>query len=65
MPVDDYIHIIVIPEGNIELRLEVDQYARSLKNPSKFVIIAPKQMMNPIRRSHRDLYEYLDTRYWS
>ena len=43
----------------------VDQYARSLKNPSKFVIIAPKQMMNPIRRSHRDLYEYLDTRYWS
>ena len=65
LPVDDYIHIIVIPEGNIELRLEVDQYARSLKNPSKFVIIAPKQMMNPIRRSHRDLYEYLDTRYWS
>lgn len=64
LPVDDYLHINVIPEGNVELRSEVSHYAEGLKDASKFIIMDPRQMMQPIKNTHQELYNYLETRYW-
>ena len=62
-PVDDYIHINVIPEGNIELRSEIECYPKGLKDSSKFIVIDPRQLMMPIKDLYRDLYNYLEERY--
>ena len=64
LPVDDYLHINVIPNGNEELRKEISAYAQELKDVSKFIIIDPKQLMCPVKDTHSDLYNYLDSRYW-
>jgi hypothetical protein len=64
LPVDDYLHIIMIPEGNVELRSEVSHYAEDLKDASIFMIMDPRQMMQPIKNTHQELYNYLETRYW-
>ena len=64
LPVDDYLHINVIPNGNEELRKEISAYAQGLKDVSKFIIIDPKQLMCPVKDTHSDLYNYLDSRYW-
>jgi len=64
LPVVDYLHINVIPNGNEELRKEISTYAQGLKDVSKFIVIDPKQLMCPIKDTHSDLYNYLDARYW-
>ena len=64
LPVDDYLHINVIPNGNEELRKDISTYAQGLKDASKFIVIDPKQLMCPIKDTHSDLYNYLDARYW-
>ena len=64
LPVDDYLHINVIPNGNEELRKEINTYAQGLKDASKFIVIDPKQLMCSIKDTHSDLYNYLDARYW-
>ena len=64
LPVDDYLHINVIPNGNEELRKEISAYAQGLKDVSKFIIIDPKQLMCPVKDTHSDLYNYLNSRYW-
>jgi len=64
LPVDDYIHINVIPDGNEELRKDISTYAQGLKDASKFIVIDPKKLMLPIKATHTDLYNYLDARYW-
>ena len=64
LPVDDYLHINVIPNGNSELRKNISSYAQGLKDASKFIVIDPKQLMCPIKDTHSDLYNYLDARYW-
>ena len=65
LPVDDYLHINVIPNGNSELRKDISSYAQGLKDVSKFIVIDPKELMFPIKDTHSDLYNYLDARYWS
>ena len=64
LPVDDYLHINVIPNGNSELRKDISSYAQGLKDVSKFIVIDPKELMFPIKDTHSDLYNYLDARYW-
>jgi hypothetical protein len=64
LPVDDYLHINVIPNGNEELRKDISTYAQGLKDASKFIVIDPKQLMCPIKDTRSDLYNYLDARYW-
>lgn len=64
LPVDDYLHINVIPEGNVELRSEISLYSEGLKDKTKFVIVDPRKLMEPIKDTHKDLYNYLETRYW-
>ena len=57
-------NINVIPEGNIELRSDIGHYSEGLKDNGKFVLVSPKQLMQPIKETHQDLYNYLETRYW-
>ena len=64
LPVDDYLHINVIPEGNIELRSEVNHYSEGLKDKDKFIIVNPMVLLLPIKDTHKDLYNYLESRYW-
>ena len=64
LPVDDYLHINVIPEGNVELRSEISLYPEGLKDKDKFIIVDPRKLMEPIKDTHKDLYNYLETRYW-
>jgi hypothetical protein len=64
LPVDDYLHINVIPEGNVELRSEISLYPEGLKDKNKFIIVDPRKLMEPIKDTHTDLYNYLETRYW-
>ena len=64
LPVDDYLHINVIPGGNVELRSEVSLFPEGLKDKGKFIILEPSKLMLPIKGTHRDLYNYLESRYW-
>ena len=63
-PVDNYLHINVIPNGNKELLKDISTYAQGLKDVSKFIVVDPKELMSPIKATHSDLYNYLDERYW-
>lgn len=64
LPVDDYLHINVIPEGNVELRSEVTHFSEGLKDKGKFIILEPRKLMLSIKNTHQDLYNYLESRYW-
>ena len=64
LPVDDYLHLNVIPNGNRELRKDISTYSQGLKDVSKFVVVDPKELLSPIKDTHSDLYNYLDARYW-
>ena len=37
---------------------------KGLKDNGKFVLVSPKQLMQPLNETHQDLYNYLETRYW-
>ena len=64
LPVDDYLHINVIPDGNVELLSEVSHYPEGLRDKGKFIIVDPRKLMQPIKVFHQKLYEYLESRYW-
>lgn len=64
LPVDDYLHINVVPKGNVELLSEVSHYSEGLKDKGKFIIVDPRELMQPIKDTHQELYNYLETRYW-
>jgi len=64
LPVDDYLHINVIPEGNVELRSEISLYFGGLKDMGKFILIDPREMLQSVKDTHSDLYNYLEARYW-
>ena len=64
LPVDDYLHINVIPEENVELRSEVSLFPEGLKDEGKFIVLEPRKLMQPIKNTHHDLYNYLESRYW-
>ena len=64
VPVDDYQHINVIPEGNVELSSEVNLFPEGLKDDGKFIMLDPRKLMLPIKETHQDLYNYLESRYW-
>lgn len=70
---DDYLHIHVIPEGNRDLldkRYKVsgkgmeETWREMLANQSKYVIITPKKLMEPVAPRYPELTSYLMRRYW-
>ena len=44
--------------------MDKDKILKVLKDNGKFALVSPKQLMQPIKETHQDLYNYLETRYW-
>ena len=61
-----FFHIIVIPEGNKEMRDDAEIFGFSLKQheTNSYQIISPSDLLLPIKDLYPNLIEYLDTRYW-
>lgn len=63
----DYMHIMVIPKEHSELRTAIEgNYIPTLKDPSKFKIIDPQELLSPLKGNddYKELLNYLETRYW-
>jgi hypothetical protein len=72
---DGYIHIHVIPPGNVELIHKTypcsgkemeDTWRSSIKDQKKYKIVSPKDLLKPICsiKQYQALTDYLMTRYW-
>ena len=63
---DDYRHIVVCPKNNAEMMDDAITFKESLKDPSKFKIIDPQDLLSPLKGNddYKELMEYLETRYW-
>lgn len=64
---DDYFHIMVIPNAHLELKTAIEtNYIPTLKDPSKFHIIDPEQLLLPLQgnENYIGLLNYLSQRYW-
>ncbi len=74
---DDWIHIDVIPENNLNLRYKVpapgliqtgieEAWKSQLKDPQKYKIFTPQKLLKSIlfEPKHGSLINYLNKRYW-
>ena len=74
---DDFIHLHVIPSGNVELLKTnrspylpgnnlTDAWKSALRNPEKYKIIDPKELLDPIKniQDTKSILRYLAGRYW-
>ena len=76
---DEYIHLHVIPDNNIELRKRVTSPGLSskgdnmsqawksvLKEPERYIVISPEELINPIGTCSdtHSIINYLEKRYW-
>lgn len=64
---DDYVHIVIIPKEHSVLRdAIITDYIPTLKDPSKFKIIDPQELLAPLKGNdkYKDLLNYLQNRYW-
>lgn len=74
---DDWLHLDVIPENNLNLRYQVqapdllqtgieEAWKAQLKEPNKYNVITPQKLLKPILfdPKYRSLINYLNTRYW-
>lgn len=66
--VNDYIHVIVRPEGNKEIIDDIKQFKNLIKPEGKkrIIEIDPQELLSPLRgnEKYKDLITYLETRYW-
>ena len=63
---DDFIHINVVPDGNLEYRDMIRfNYLPMLKNPDKFIMLSPTRLLEPMRdeKKYERLLTYLTGRY--
>lgn len=76
---DEFVHVHVIPDENIELLNNVtspylkkygnticEAWKGVLKNPDKYIIISPEHLLEPIKHlpEVNNLFGYLSKRYW-
>ena len=63
---DGYRHLVVCPKNNAEMMDDAITFKESLKDPSKFIIIDPQDLLSPLKGNddYKELLEYLQTRYW-
>ena len=64
----DYIHIIVRPNENKEIINDIQRFKDSVKDEGrkKIIEVDPEELLNPLRSNdkYKDLFNYLETRYW-
>jgi hypothetical protein len=74
---DEYIHVHIIPEKNLELRDKVtspklsganmsDAWKTVLADPAKYKVISPEDLLKPLSKEpdSKSLLQYLKIRYW-
>jgi hypothetical protein len=76
---DEYIHLHIIPKGNVELRRNItspslkpigkdmsDVWKNLLKDPDKYRVISPDDFLSPLTNEKKaeEFLKYLKTRYW-
>lgn len=63
---DNFLHIVVIPEGNTEMREDAECFRNSIKNEYRdlFTIVSPEDFLSPINEYKPNLITYLSERYW-
>lgn len=63
-----YQHIVVCPNGNVEMRTDADAFEESLTEKGKehFHIVDPEQLLSPLQgnANYVELLKYLSNRYW-
>ena len=66
MPADDYMHIIVIPEGNTGLREMARTFSENLEDTQKVIVVSPEELLSGAVAMERynSLKMYLQKRYW-
>lgn len=66
---DKFLHLIVVPEGNTDMRFDVERFQRSVKEPMRryCILLSPEKLLLPITENgkYASLVEYLKLRYWS
>lgn len=64
---DNFLHIIVVPKGNTQMRTDADRYRSSLKEDYRNLvqIVNPQDFLRSTKIMYPDLYEYLNKRYWN
>lgn len=60
-----FFHIVVVPKENKEMMADAEKFGDSLKKEYKklYRIIDPSELLSPLESSHKDLIDYLKTRY--
>lgn len=63
---DNFLHIVVIPEGNTEMRADAVTFKESLREDHReyFQIVSPDILMSPLEPKYPELINYLRRRYW-
>lgn len=63
--INDYKNVVVCPIGNIPLFECCENWKSFLKDPSKFEVIDPKDLLSNIDKiKYKEILEYLEIRYW-
>jgi len=64
---ENFLHIIVVPDGNTELLNDVGLFRETIRPESRrlFQNIDPQKLLAPIQKSYPELIEYLRKRYWN
>ena len=66
---DDFMHILVCPQANLEMRQDANAFRSTLRKDrqSKFHIVDPQELLEPLngKEAYKPLMEYLRNRYSS
>lgn len=66
---DKFLHLIVVPEGNTELRADVKKFQAAIKEDARpyCILLSPEELLNPLKNKieYSSLITYLQTRYWN
>lgn len=66
LEVDNFLHIVVIPEGNTEMRNDAKCFRNTIKKEWRdlFTIVSPEDFLSPVNEYEPNLICYLSKRYW-
>lgn len=64
---DNFLHIIVVPDGNTELIKDIDTFRETIKPECQklFASIDPERFLTPLENRYTELIDYLRKRYWN
>jgi len=63
---DNFLHVLVVPEGNEAFREKAKTWSSHLQDPSRFSMVTPEQLLEYVDRAkYSDEIKYLEKRYWN